>query len=98
LVDLEFLMQERVLASAAAYPSLCGFNDTPSLLRELSALGLLAGDGEALIAAHAVLLARGLDCTLDRRPRITIEDAAVATARGAVRAACLAQGLRFSEG
>lgn len=97
LVDLEFLMQERVLASAAAQPSLCGFNDTPSLLRELSALGLLAGGGEALVDAHAVLLARGLDCTLDRRPRITIEDATVATARGAVRAACLAQGLRFSE-
>lgn len=96
LVDLEFLMQERVLASAAAHPSLCRFNDTPSLLRELSALGLLDGDGESLISAHATLLARGLDCTLDRRPRIALEDAAIAMARSAVRAACRAQGLLFS--
>lgn len=97
LVDLEFLMQERVLASAAAHPSLCRFNDTTSLLRELSALGVLAGDGGALIAAHATLLARGLDCTLDRRPRLTLEDAPIAMARSVVRAACRAQGLSFSE-
>jgi glutamate-ammonia-ligase adenylyltransferase len=96
LVDLEFLMQERVLASAAAHPSLCRFNDTPSLLRELSALGVLAADGEVLMAAHATLLARGLDCTLDRRPRISLEDAAIAMARDAVRAACRAQGLLFN--
>ena len=98
LVDLEFLLQERVLALASAHPSLCACNDTPALLRELSALGGLAGDVEALLAAHGTLLARGLDCTLDRRPRICPEDSAIATARGVVRAACRAHGLLFSAG
>ena len=100
LVDLEFLLQERVLALAAAHPSLCRLNDTPSLLRELSALGGLAPTGhlDALLAAHGTLLARGLDCTLDRRPRITPEDAAISAARRVVREACRAQGLMFSEG
>ena len=99
LVDLEFLLQERVLALAAAHPSLCRLNDTPSLLRELSALGGLAPTGhpDALLAAHGTLLARGLDCTLDRRPRITPEDAAISAARRVVREACRAQGLMFSE-
>jgi glutamate-ammonia-ligase adenylyltransferase len=97
LVDLEFLLQERVLALAAAHPSLCRHSDTPTLLRELSQLGGIAGDVEALLSAHATLLARGLDCTLDRRPRMSTEDSAIATARLAVRTACLAQGLPFSQ-
>ena len=99
LVDLEFLLQERVLALASTHSSLCGLNDTPGLLRELSALGALAAvQADALLAAHATLLARGLDCTLDRRPRITPEDAATAAARRVVREACQAQGLSFSAG
>jgi [glutamine synthetase] adenylyltransferase / [glutamine synthetase]-adenylyl-L-tyrosine phosphorylase len=97
LVDLEFLLQERVLALAATHASLCRLNDTPALLRELSALGgLAATNPEALLAAHGTLLARGLDCTLDRRPRITQEDDAIAQARQVVREACAAQALPFS--
>ena len=49
----------------------------------------------ALLEAHAVLLARGLDCTLDRRPRLCAPDAALDAARAVVRAACRAQGLDF---
>jgi glutamate-ammonia-ligase adenylyltransferase len=99
LVDLEFLLQERVLALAAAHPSLCRLNDTPSLLRALAALGGLAvDDADTLLVAHGTLLARGLDCTLDRRPRITLEDPAIAQARAVVREACRAQGLDFTPG
>ena len=96
LVDLEFLVQERVLALAATHRALCHDRDTPSLLRALAAVnGLPGSDPSVLLQAHATLLARGLDCTLDRRPRIVIEDAAVADAREQVRRACLAAGLDF---
>lgn len=96
LVDLEFLVQERVLALAAAHPVLCDDRDTPSLLRALAGVdGLPGSDASALLQAHATLLARGLDCTLDRRPRIVIEDAAIVDAREQVRCACRAAGLDF---
>ena len=97
LVDLEFLVQARVLALARMYPHLCEARDTPSLLKSLGAVGALVGsDATALLQAHATLLARGLDCTLDRRPRIVIEDAAIREAREQVRLACQAAGLDFS--
>ena len=99
LVDLEFLVQERVLALAAAHPVLCDDRDTPSLLRALAGVGgLPGGDASALLKAHASLLARGLDCTLDRRPRIVIEDAAIVDAREKVRRGCQAAGLDFRTG
>ncbi len=99
LVDLEFLVQERVLANAAQAPALCEARDTPSLLRALDAAGALAGvDVGGLLEAHAAMLSRGLDCTLDQRPRIVPEDEVVADARACVRAACLALGLDFSAG
>lgn len=97
LVDLEFLVQERVLALAATHPGVCDHRDTPSLLRALAAVGgLPGGDASALLQAHAALLARGLDCTLDRRPRIVIEDAVIVNARAQVRRACQAADLDFS--
>ena len=99
LVDLEFLVQERVLACAAHSLALCEPRDTPGLLRALAEAGALPGvELSALLAAHAALLSRGLDCTLDRRPRIVPEDETVAAARACVRAACRSQGLAFSAG
>jgi [glutamine synthetase] adenylyltransferase / [glutamine synthetase]-adenylyl-L-tyrosine phosphorylase len=50
----------------------------------------------ALMAAHATLLACGLDCTLDRRPRRLPPDAQIEVAREAIRVAARAQGLDFS--
>lgn len=99
LVDLEFLVQERVLAHAAKHPQVCEARDTPGLLRILAQVGALPGvDLEALLAAHSSLLSLGLDCTLDRRPRIVLEDEEVAAAREQVRRACRSQGLAFSPG
>jgi glutamate-ammonia-ligase adenylyltransferase len=99
LVDLEFLLQERVLALAARLPELSAYTATPELLAALAGNGGLAGvDVPALLAAHAQLLARGLDCTLDRRPRLCAPDAGLLAARECVRAACQAFGLDFSAG
>ncbi|HEX5756087.1 MAG TPA: bifunctional [glutamate--ammonia ligase]-adenylyl-L-tyrosine phosphorylase/[glutamate--ammonia-ligase] adenylyltransferase, partial [Arenimonas sp.] len=88
LVDLEFLLQAEVLQRAAAEPALCEPRDTPGLL---AALGC---DAE-LAAAHALLLARGLDCTLDQRPRLVAYDESLEGARAVVREACLGAGLDF---
>jgi glutamate-ammonia-ligase adenylyltransferase len=99
LVDLEFLLQERVLAMAGRSPALCEHTATPALLAALAQSGGLQGvDAGALAQAHALLLAKGLDCTLDRRPRLCPPDEALDAARAQVRAACLAFGLDFSAG
>jgi glutamate-ammonia-ligase adenylyltransferase len=99
LVDLEFLLQERVLALGSRLPALCTHTSTPALLSALSENGGLEGvDIQALREAHALLLVRGLDCTLDRRPRLCAFDADIDAARARVRAACLAFGLDFSAG
>lgn len=97
LVDLEFLLQSRVLALASGNPQLCADTDTPTLLRQLAATGdSTPQEVASLLEAHAILLARGLDCTLDQRPRITLLDEAIDSARAVVRAACLRHGLDFS--
>jgi [glutamine synthetase] adenylyltransferase / [glutamine synthetase]-adenylyl-L-tyrosine phosphorylase len=99
LVDLEFLLQERVLALAATQPDLAGPRDTPSLLSALNAAGQLSDDEAArLHAAHEILLLRSLDCTLDLRPRLCPHDALLDAARADVSAACARQGLPFSAG
>ena len=49
----------------------------------------------ALTDAHAQLLSRGLECTLDRRARRVIVDAAVEQAREAVLRAAKHAGLSF---
>jgi glutamate-ammonia-ligase adenylyltransferase len=97
LVDLEFLLQASVLGHAAMSPRLCQATRTPELIASLAAAGVVSGEqGEALLAAHSILLARGLDCTLDRRPRLCPEDPAIAQARAAIGDACRNLGLDFS--
>jgi glutamate-ammonia-ligase adenylyltransferase len=86
-VDLEFLLQFEVLAGAASNPRLAQATRTPELLAALVAAGALdAADAEALRTAHAVLLERGLDCTLDGQPRLAPREA-VADAAAAIAAA-----------
>jgi glutamate-ammonia-ligase adenylyltransferase len=97
LVDLEFLLQAQVLARAAAHPDVCAESATPALIEALACSGAFTAEQAAALAeAHETLLARGLECTLDRRPRWAPEDAAVAQARAAVRAICAAKGLDFA--
>jgi glutamate-ammonia-ligase adenylyltransferase len=92
-------VQAAVLGAAAAHPALVAPRDTPGLLDALHAAGVLdAATHAALREAHALLLARGLECTLDRRARLVPGDAAIDAARAAIRAACRAQGLDFAGG
>lgn len=85
LVDLEFLLQYLVLREAAAHPALLAPRASRPLLDALGAAGVLPGGTvEALRQAHAWLVAAGLTCTLDRRPRLVAHDDALACARAAV--------------
>ena len=95
LVDLEFLLQYLVLRDATAHPALLAPRATPLLAAALADAGALdAGTADALRDAHAHLLAVGLDCTLDRRPRIVLAAAALEAAREAIRDAWRGHGLR----
>ncbi len=94
LVDLEFLLQYGVLRDAAHASALLMPRDTPGLIDALRTAGAFDADtAAALHAAHAALVDAGLACTLDRRARIVVPDAAVAQAREAIesalRASCL---------
>ncbi|WP_363798828.1 bifunctional [glutamate--ammonia ligase]-adenylyl-L-tyrosine phosphorylase/[glutamate--ammonia-ligase] adenylyltransferase [Lysobacter firmicutimachus] len=95
LVDLEFLLQYRVLGDSARAPALLRPRDTPGLIAAACrADGLPPAQAQALAAAHAVLLAAGLECTLDRRPRRVAQTEAIRAARAAIDAAMREQGLR----
>lgn len=97
LVDLEFLLQALVLERAVDHPGLLVPRNTPALILALRDAGLLDSvSADALHAAHATLLARGLECTLDRRARRVRPDDAIEQARAAIRAAAQAHGLDFA--
>ncbi|HEU4774312.1 MAG TPA: bifunctional [glutamate--ammonia ligase]-adenylyl-L-tyrosine phosphorylase/[glutamate--ammonia-ligase] adenylyltransferase [Lysobacter sp.] len=99
LVDLEFLVQALVLDHADTVPELLLPRDTPGLIDAMQAAGVFDPDTHGrLQAAHATLLSRGLDCTLDRRARRVGRDGAVQQARADIRAAVLAHGLDFNAG
>lgn len=97
LVDLEFLLQALVLMHAHTHAGLLEPRNTPGLvvaLRDCALLDPMAAD--AVQAAHATLLARGLDCTLDRRQRRVAPDPEVDVARTEIRRVARAQGLDFA--
>ena len=85
LVDLEFLLQYLVLRDASSQPDLLLPRATRPLLEALAASGVLPEDVAATLRkAHAWLVAAGLDCTLDRRPRLVPHDPALDAARAAI--------------
>jgi len=86
LVDLEFLLQALVLAHAATQPLLAAPRTTASLIAAAADADLFSALRAAeLQAAHACLLAKGLECTLDGRPRLLASDAELERARAAIR-------------
>ena len=96
LVDLEFLLQFLVLRDASQHPQLLVPRDTPGLLEAVHAVGSIDSDiATALGMAHATLLADGLGCTLDRRPRLAPETETIAKARETIRAVTKQHGLDF---
>ena len=93
LVDLEFLLQYLVLRESAAHAGLLVPRDTPGLIEALAGAGFFEGGFAASLGqAHSTLVGEGLACTLDRRPRLVVENEAVASARSLVDAAVRAQG------
>lgn len=96
LVDLEFALQAAVLQHAHAHPALLMPRASDDLIAAIATAGLWTpAMADALCAAHELLLARALECTLDRRARMIVPDAALEQARAAVRAGCHALGLDF---
>ncbi|WP_202839277.1 bifunctional [glutamate--ammonia ligase]-adenylyl-L-tyrosine phosphorylase/[glutamate--ammonia-ligase] adenylyltransferase [Luteimonas saliphila] len=94
LVDLEFLLQYLVLREAATHPALLSPRATPPLVDALAQARVLdASSAQELHAAHALLVAAGLECTLDRRPRLVVQDPALAGARTQVSGAWRRHGL-----
>ena len=97
LVDLEFLLQYLVLAHAHAMSGLLISRASPELIAALSQCGVLSdAQRDALMQAHAALLQRSLDCTLDRRPRVVTIDAEINATRSVIHQVCSAHGLDFS--
>ncbi|WP_132998943.1 bifunctional [glutamate--ammonia ligase]-adenylyl-L-tyrosine phosphorylase/[glutamate--ammonia-ligase] adenylyltransferase [Luteimonas arsenica] len=98
LVDLEFLLQALVLGGAAAHPQLLGPRATPALVEACRDAGLLdAATADALLDAHAELVALGLAQTLDRRARIVPRGDALDAARAVITGALQAAGLAPAE-
>ncbi len=96
LVDLEFLLQYLVLRESRAHPALRVPRNSAALIVALRDAGLFDEDaGISLARAHATLLREGLACTLDRRPRIVVENDAVAAARSVVGKVSRGCGLDF---
>src|SRR5690606_16305300 len=84
LVDLGFARQCLVLRDGAQSPSLLRPRDTPGLIDACAEAGAFDDDtANALREAHGVLLAAGLEGTLDRRRRRGVENGAGARARPA---------------
>lgn len=95
LVDLEFLLQYLALRDSAEHRALSAPRDTAGLIRVArDAVIVEETMAAALLEAHAGLLALGLACTLDRRPRRVVEDEEVAAMRGAIRDAVAVFRLR----
>ncbi|PZQ45247.1 MAG: glutamate-ammonia ligase adenylyltransferase, partial [Rhodovulum sulfidophilum] len=88
--------QYLVLRDATAQPALLLPRDTPGLIGSLATAGALSSqEADALEAVHATFVAEGLACTLDRRPRLVVENAGLATARAVVMRTTTAHGLAF---
>jgi glutamate-ammonia-ligase adenylyltransferase len=75
LLDIEFLLQGLVLRHAGRHHGLAAPTDTPGLIAACGAAGVLPErDVQALLDAHADLLTRALNCTLEARPRVVQRD------------------------
>ena len=99
LVDLEFALQAQVLLHAGRHRGLLVPRDSAGLLAACVGEGLLDPDaGEQLQQAHATLLHRALECSLDRRTRVIVPDADVAAARKLVEQALASGPLRLRAG
>ena len=98
LVDLEFLLQFLVLRDSSSHAALLGPRDTQGLIDALRAAGTLdETQSQSLLRVHGYFVSEGLNCTLDRRPRLLLESESLAARRLVVSVAARAQGLVFDD-
>jgi glutamate-ammonia-ligase adenylyltransferase len=96
LVDLEFLLQYLVLRDSSSHADLLGPRDTQGLIDALRAAGTMdETQAESLLRVHGYFVSEGLNCTLDRRPRLLPENEATLSARAVVREEVSRHGLGF---
>jgi glutamate-ammonia-ligase adenylyltransferase len=96
LVDLEFLLQYLVLRDSPSHAALLGPRDTQGLIDALRATATLdQTQSQSLLRVHVYFVSEGLNCTLDRRPRLLPESEATLSARAVVRETVLRHGLEF---
>jgi glutamate-ammonia-ligase adenylyltransferase len=97
LLDIEFILQTLVLLQAKTKPQLLDSGNSAELIaiaKRCGALDAVAADRMA--AAHAGLLKRSLDCTLDMRPRLAPRDDALQSLAAGVLEVAAALGLDFA--
>ncbi|MDR6842806.1 bifunctional [glutamate--ammonia ligase]-adenylyl-L-tyrosine phosphorylase/[glutamate--ammonia-ligase] adenylyltransferase [Pseudoxanthomonas sacheonensis] len=96
LVDLEFLLQFLVLRDSSSHAALLEPRDTQGLIDALRAAGTLdETQAQSLLCVHGYFVSEGLNCTLDRRPRLLPEGEATLSARAVVREEVSRHGLGF---
>lgn len=96
LLDIEFILQTLVLLHAHEHATLLSSGNSAELIAVCGRVGVLADDdARDLAQAHATLLKRALDCTLDARPRLAPRDAELELHAQAVLRIATVIGLRF---
>lgn len=96
LLDIEFILQTLVLLHAREHSALLTSGNSTELIALCGRVAVLGNDeARDLAQAHAALLKRALDCTLDARPRLIPRDAQLERHAQAVLRVATAIGLRF---
>ncbi len=97
LLDIEFILQTLVLLHAHEQAALLDSGNSADLIALCGRVGVLAdADVRDFAQAHAALLKRALDCTLDARPRLVPRDAELERHTLAVLRVAEHVGLRFA--
>ncbi|HET8941675.1 MAG TPA: bifunctional [glutamate--ammonia ligase]-adenylyl-L-tyrosine phosphorylase/[glutamate--ammonia-ligase] adenylyltransferase [Rudaea sp.] len=96
LLDIEFILQFLVLLHASRHATLLDSGNSAALIALAASAGVLAAQQAcALSEAHAALLARALDCTLDARRRVVPLDATLMRHTAAVLGVAAGLGLEL---
>jgi glutamate-ammonia-ligase adenylyltransferase len=97
LLDIEFILQTLVLLHAHEKPALLASGNSAELIALAGDCGALdASSADRLAAAHAGMLKRALDCTLDMRPRLAQRDDALQSLTMGVLEVAASLGLDFA--
>ncbi len=96
LLDIEFILQTLVLQFAARHRDLLASGNSAELIERVRRSGVVAAEPcDRLAAAHAALLTRALDCTLDMRSRLAARDEQLQRHTAAVIEVAASIGLDF---